>query len=104
MNKQFSTFENKVYKIVKTIPKSQVRSYKWVAQRIGRPRACRAVGNVLNKNPWPIIVPCHRVVKSDGSLGGFSKGAREKLRLLKAEGLTLEKIHDIISKKGKYVA
>lgn len=95
-NMKFTPFEIKVYKATKTIPKGRVRSYKWVAEKIGRPKAWRAVGNALNKNPHSVIIPCHRVVKSDGSLGGFAKGAREKLRLLKAEGLTLKKISDII--------
>ncbi|MFA4843287.1 MAG: MGMT family protein [Candidatus Omnitrophota bacterium] len=116
MNKHLSTFENKVYKIVKTIPRGEVRSYQWVAKRIGRPKAYRAVGNALNKNPcpqlscqrgrraWPVVVPCHRVVKSDGTLGGFAKGPKEKLRLLRAEGLTPEKIRDIITKKEKHAA
>ncbi len=104
MNKHLSIFESKVYRIVKTIPKSKVRSYKWVAKKIGRPKACRAVGNVLNKNSWPVVVPCHRVVKSDGSLGGFARGVRAKLKLLEAEGLTLKKIRDIITKKEKYAA
>jgi methylated-DNA-[protein]-cysteine S-methyltransferase len=102
---RITPFNKQVYNIVKTIPRGQVRSYKWVAKKIGCPRAYRAVGNALNKNPcltetgrqaFAPIVPCHRVVKSDGSLGGFAKGARAKLRLLKAEGLTPEKIRDII--------
>ena len=93
---RISIFEDKVYKVVRTIPSGKVRSYQWVAEQIGRPRAYRAVGNALNKNPYPIIVPCHRVVKSDGSLGGFSKGARAKEKLLRREGLTPSKIRDII--------
>lgn len=93
-----TVFDNQVYRIVKSIPKGRVQSYKWVARKIGRPKAYRAVGNALNKNPWPIIVPCHRVVKSDGSLGGFAKGTGAKLKLLTAEGLTLKKIRDIIKK------
>lgn len=101
---KITAFERKVYKAVKTIPKGQVRSYKWVAKRIGRPGACRAVGNALNKNPYPVVVPCHRVVKSDGSLGGFAKGAKAKLKLLEAEGLTQKKIRDIITKKEKHAA
>ena len=94
-----TSFQLKVYKTVKKIPRGQVRSYRWVAQEIGHPEAYRAVGNALNKNPHPVIVPCHRVVKSDGLLGGFSKGVKEKLRLLKAEDLTPQKIRDIIKKQ-----
>ncbi|MCX5715271.1 MAG: MGMT family protein [Candidatus Omnitrophica bacterium] len=93
-------FESKVYKAAKAIPKGQVRSYKWVAGKIGCPRACRAVGNALNRNPYPVIVPCHRVVRSDGSPGGFAKGVSNKIRLLRTEGLTPEKIRDIIKSRN----
>ena len=78
-------FERKVYAIVKGIPKGQVRTYRWVAEQIGNPKAARAVGNALNKNPYPIIVPCHRVVAKNG-LGGFSKGIEAKKKLLRGEG------------------
>ncbi|MGE5308730.1 MAG: methylated-DNA--[protein]-cysteine S-methyltransferase [Deltaproteobacteria bacterium] len=78
-------FEKKVYKAVMEIPVGETRSYQWVAARIGRPRACRAVGNALNRNPYAPLVPCHRVVKSDGSLGGFAGGSAKKRRLLAME-------------------
>lgn len=94
-----SPFQRKVYRVVKGIPEGEVCSYKWVARKIGNPKAYRAVGNALNKNPAPAIVPCHRVVKSDASLGGFSKGARAKLRLLRGEGLTPGKISGIIKRQ-----
>lgn len=84
-----SAFERKVYKAVLKIPRGQVRSYKWVAVKIGRPSASRAVGNALNKNPYIGIVPCHRVIKSDGSIGGYAKGVPAKKRLLKREGVDL---------------
>ena len=83
----FSDFEKKVYGIVSAIPRGQSRSYKWVAARAGSPGASRAVGNALNKNPYPVVIPCHRVVKSDGSLGGYSKGVSIKKRLLETEGI-----------------
>jgi len=86
-NNNFSEFENRVYTIVADIPRGEVRSYKWVAVRMGRPNAHRAVGNALNKNLYPKIIPCHRVIKSDGSLGGYAKGADLKRRLLKREGI-----------------
>lgn len=85
----FSKFEKKVYKTLLRIPCGEVRSYKWVAGETGRPNAYRAVGNALNKNPYPGIIPCHRVIKSDGSIGGYSKGAALKKRLLKSEGIDL---------------
>jgi len=84
-----TTFEEKVYKVVSGILPGQTRSYKWVAERIGSPRAYRAVGNALNRNPYIGRVPCHRVIKEDGSVGGFSKGKDSKLRLLKKEGVII---------------
>ncbi|MFA5034692.1 MAG: MGMT family protein [Candidatus Margulisiibacteriota bacterium] len=78
-------FEKKVYAAVKLIPKGEVRSYGWVARRIGRPKAARAVGNALNKNPFAPIVPCHRVVAANG-LGGFAGGLKKKIALLRSEG------------------
>jgi len=88
-NRKLSAFEKRVYRAVFSIPKGQTRSYKWVAQRAGSPGACRAAGNALNKNPYAGTVPCHRVIRSDGSAGGFSRGARAKRRLLRREGLDL---------------
>ena len=88
--------------VVSTIPRGQVRSYKWVALKIGRPRAFRAVGRALNRNPIPMIVPCHRVIKSDSSLGGFSRGAKLKEQLLSSEGLTVKKGTVIISEATTY--
>lgn len=67
------------------IPFAQTRSYQWVAAKIGRPNAARAVGNALNKNPFAPFIPCHRVVAADGSLGGYSAGIKRKKQLLKRE-------------------
>ena len=78
-------FEEQVYAVVRRIPKGQTRSYRWVAERLGNPGLARAVGNALNRNPYAPRVPCHRVVKSDGSLGGFAGGPAKKRRLLAAE-------------------
>jgi len=80
-------FQRRVYKAVSSIRPGQARSYKWVAEKIGSPGAYRAVGNALNKNPHMGVVPCHRVIKSDGSPGGFSRGKRKKKELLRREGL-----------------
>jgi O-6-methylguanine DNA methyltransferase len=79
------SFKSKVLKIVKNIPKGKVMTYKEIARRAGRPRAYRAVGNILSKNYNPKI-PCHRVVRSDGSLGGYNRGRDQKRILLKKEG------------------
>jgi O-6-methylguanine DNA methyltransferase len=78
-------FEKKVLRITCQIPFGQMRSYKWVARKLGAPKATRAVGQALKKNPYPIIIPCHRVIKSDGSLGGYAKGKQLKKKLLQFE-------------------
>ncbi len=78
-------FAKKVYNIVAKIPIGEVRTYKWVAKKAGKPKAFRAVGNILNKNPWPIIIPCHRVVKSDNNSGGYVFGQKNKKLLLELE-------------------
>ena len=81
-------FADKVYKAVKKIPKGKVSTYKNVAEALGC-KAYRAVGNALNKNPYAPIVPCHRIVCSDGSIGGFARGVKEKIRLLEKEGIKI---------------
>jgi len=80
-----------VYEIVKKIPKGKVLNYKQVAQLTGFPRAWRAVGNILNKNPDPKTIPCHRVIRSDGKIGGYKNGVKKKIALLKKEGLKIKK-------------
>ena len=79
-------FTRAVLRITARIPYGEVRSYRWVARALGKPKAMRAVGNALARNPIPIIIPCHRVVRSDGSLGGYALGLGWKRRLLKLEG------------------
>ena len=85
MVKELTHFEKKVYTVVKEIPPGETRSYSWVAKRIGKPKAIRAVGTALKNNPFPIIIPCHRVVSSNGSMGGYAFGIELKKRLLEAE-------------------
>ena len=80
-----TAFTRKVYKAVLSIPLGQVRSYGWVARKAGSPYACRAVGNILKKNPFPLIIPCHRVIASNGKLGGYSRGTKFKRALLDLE-------------------
>ncbi len=80
-------FQRKVWHKVKEIPYGGLRSYKWVARSIGRAHASRAVGNAVGRNPVAPIVPCHRVICSDGSLGGYSSGIAIKKRLLDLEGI-----------------
>jgi O-6-methylguanine DNA methyltransferase len=86
----YSSFERRVWKVTSTIPAGQTRTYQWVARRIGNPRAARAVGKALSKNPLPVVIPCHRVICKDGSLGGYSLGKRKKEVLLKKEALELK--------------
>ncbi len=78
-------FARIVYKVILTIPLGEVRTYKWVARKAGRPRAYRAVGQVLKNNPYPLIIPCHRVVESSGESGGYAWGRKTKEKLLNLE-------------------
>ncbi|MDD5130980.1 MAG: MGMT family protein [Candidatus Omnitrophica bacterium] len=78
-------FTAKVYRVVLSIPFGQVRSYKWVARQAGSPGACRAVGQILKRNPYPLIIPCHRVVGSNQKIGGYNLGAKRKVFLLALE-------------------
>ncbi|MBI4033973.1 MAG: MGMT family protein [Candidatus Brennerbacteria bacterium] len=84
-------FEEKVYAAAKKIPRGKVSTYAALALAIGAPRAARAVGNALNKSPGLPNVPCHRVVRSDGSLGGYARGPTVKTKLLRGEGVLVEK-------------
>jgi methylated-DNA-[protein]-cysteine S-methyltransferase len=78
---------NDVYDILAHIPEGRITTYGDIAKALGRPGASRAVGRILNKNPNPIVVPCHRVVMSNGSVGGYAFGAARKKALLAKEGL-----------------
>ena len=78
-------FQKKVWMKVSEIPYGELRSYKWIANEIDNPNAVRAVGNAVGKNPVPPIIPCHRVIRSGGNLGGFSSGISLKKWLLKLE-------------------
>ena len=79
-------FERRVWRKVSRIPYGKARSYREVAKSVGVPRGYRAVGRAVGKNPIPIIIPCHRVIRSDGGLGGFSAGLEVKRYLLQLEG------------------
>lgn len=80
-----SAFEQAVWRAAARIPRGRVLSYSELAAQLGRPRAARAVGNALAKNPFPLAIPCHRVVCSDGRIGGYSAGAALKRHLLARE-------------------
>ncbi len=87
-NEQSTLFQRKVYQVLLKIPKGQVRTYAQIARMIGQPRAARAVGQALKRNRWAPQIPCHRVIASDGTLGGYSApgGLAAKRRLLRREG------------------
>ncbi len=78
-------FERTALEVAAQIPYGEVRPYKWIAEQLGKPDAARAVGNAMAGNPVPLIIPCHRVVKTDGSLGGYSFGLVRKESLLNLE-------------------
>lgn len=80
-----TTFQRAVWDAARAIPYGETRTYGWIAQRIGKPKAARAVGQALKCNPFPIIVPCHRVIGADGGLTGFSAGLDLKRKLLDLE-------------------
>ena len=91
MNKLTGTyFQLKIWNYLKKIPKGKVKTYLQVAKAIGKPRSYRAVGNAVGKNPYPPKIPCHRVIRSDGNMGGYSGkgGLNTKRKLLKKEGFT----------------
>lgn len=89
-----------VYDIVAQIPEGKVTTYGDIASALGHPRASRVIGRILNKNPNPIVTPCHRVIKSDGNIGGYAFGKVRKKELLKKEGLCF--IGDSTAEFAKY--
>ena len=83
-------FQRRVLDVVARIPPGEVRSYAWVAKEVGKPRAVRAVGNAVARNPVPLLIPCHRVVRSDGLIGNYALGSAMKRRVLALEGVDVE--------------
>ena len=79
-------FQNRVWETIRQIPYGEVRSYKWIAEKVGRPKAVRAVGSAVGANAAIILNPCHRVIRSNGALGGYGGGLERKRRLLALEG------------------
>jgi len=82
-----TSFQREVWGVARRIPYGETRSYLWVAEQLEKPKAARAVGQALGRNPLPVIVPCHRVIASDGKLGGFSGGLELKQHLLRLEAI-----------------
>jgi methylated-DNA-[protein]-cysteine S-methyltransferase len=90
---RLSSFARKTLAILKKIPPGKVITYAGLARAVGHPKAYRAVGSVLNKNPFSPVVPCHRVIKSNGQIGGYNKGMDKKINLLKKEGIKIKNKH-----------
>ncbi len=98
-----SEFERAVLMKALEIPHGEVRPYSWVAREIGRPKAVRAVGSVLRRNPVPLFIPCHRVVRSDGHLGRYSMVGVTKSEVLESEGLAADALEDLAREGVRYI-
>lgn len=85
-------FQQQVWKTIQQIPYGEVRSYQWIADQIGRPKSARAIGNAVGANPVSILIPCHRVIRSNSALGGYGGGLDRKRQLLALEGQDVEKL------------
>ena len=83
-------FNELCYRVLREVPKGKVTTYKEIARAL-HSKAYRAVGNAMNKNPYAPGVPCHRVINSDGSIGGFASGTKKKIEMLKKEGVEVKK-------------
>lgn len=89
--RKLTNFEQRTLGLLKNVPSGKVITYAKLAEWVGAPKAARAIGNALHKNPDAPKIPCHRVVKSDGTLGGYAGGHQRKIALLKKEGIKIEK-------------
>ncbi|MGP4096464.1 methylated-DNA--[protein]-cysteine S-methyltransferase [Nonomuraea sp. KM90] len=99
-----SDFQRDVLEAARTIPRGEVRPYSWIAARVGRPKAVRAVGTALGRNPVPLLIPCHRVTRSDGVAGDYVFGSAAKERLLLAEGVDLDRVRALAGERVFYLA
>ena len=101
--RELSEFEQAVLLKALEIPRGEVRPYGWIAREIGRPKAVRAVGTALAHNPVPLLIPCHRVIKSDGHLGRYSMGGDEAKRtILRAEGVDPDAVETLAREGVRY--
>lgn len=82
--------DRRVYKKLLKVPKGKVTTYGELAKAVGLKNGQRAIGKIMNKNPFPVIIPCHRVVKSDGKVGGYFYGQNVKTKMLSEEGIQIE--------------
>ena len=83
-------FTGRVLSLTSRVPRGRITTYGEIARSLGNIGLSRAVGNALNKNPDPVRIPCHRVIRSNGDVGGFNRGVVEKIRLLRGEGIVIE--------------
>lgn len=97
-------FQRDVLTAAAAIPRGEVRPYSWIAERIGRPKAVRAVGTALATNPVPLLVPCHRVIRSDAATGEYVFGAEAKQELLRSEGADLDGLRELAGQHVFYLA
>ncbi|HZA19041.1 MAG TPA: methylated-DNA--[protein]-cysteine S-methyltransferase [Pseudonocardiaceae bacterium] len=97
-------FDQAVLAAAATIPRGEVRPYRWIAEQLGRPGAVRAVGSALGRNPVPVLIGCHRVIRSDGAVGDYVFGAKTKSRLLAVEGANLGEVRELARHGVRYLA
>jgi methylated-DNA-[protein]-cysteine S-methyltransferase len=88
-DKNFPSFIEKVLDLTKKIPSGKVTTYLEIAKKLGNPGLARAVGNALNKNPYILRIPCHRVIRTNGEVGGFAQGTDKKVKYLKRESVIM---------------
>lgn len=100
---ELTEFQQAVLRKAAEIPPGQLRPYGWIAREIGKPGATRAVGSALNKNPVPVIIPCHRVGRSDGTVGQYAYGPEMKRALLSHEGLDPDEVDETAERGVRYV-
>jgi O-6-methylguanine DNA methyltransferase len=98
-----SEFERNVLAVTRTIPTGETRPYGWVAREAGHPRAVRAAASALARNPVPLLVPCHRVVRADGAIGRYLFGARRKETLLREENTNLDDVTAFVRRGVHYL-
>jgi O-6-methylguanine DNA methyltransferase len=101
--RRVAPFQRDVLEATLRIPHGEVRSYGWVAREIGRPGAMRAVGTALGRNPVPVLIPCHRVVRTDGRVGDYAFGSPMKRALLAAEGVDIAALERLAASGVRYV-
>ena len=95
-----SSFPQQVYKLTRLVPKGKVSTYSAIARALKNKKAARAVGNALNHNPYAPQVPCHRVIRANGEVGGFASGSRRKAAILKKEGVIIKNNRINLDKYG----